>query len=128
MDFLKKDFPWRMASCAPINLPIWPKSLRAGVEHFVLVNSWCFSLYHSSFFVIWCRRPHTWANNKKEVNKMKKNNPSSIIINVTGENNTIIINETKSRKKKTGTVKALGKLVWSLFVNIFVLLKKIFTR
>ena len=59
---------------------------------------------------------------------MKKNNQSSIIVNVTGENNTIIINEVKPRKKKSGKVKALGKLVWSVFVNIFVLLKKIFTR
>ena len=59
---------------------------------------------------------------------MKKNNPSSIIVNVTGENNTIIINEAKPSKKKSGKVKALGKLVWSLFVNIIVLLKKIFTR
>lgn len=59
---------------------------------------------------------------------MKKNNQSSIIVNVTGENNTIIINAAKPRNKKSGKVKALGKLVWSVFVNIFVLLKKIFTR
>jgi hypothetical protein len=65
---------------------------------------------------------------KKEVNKMKKNNQSSIIVNVTGENNTIIINEVKPGKQNSGSVKALGKLVWSVFVNILVLLKKIFTR
>ena len=35
---------------------------------------------------------------------MKKNNQSSIIVNVTGENNTIIINEAKPRKKKSGKV------------------------
>ena len=38
---------------------------RAGVEHFVLVNSWCFSLYHSSFLLFGAGDHLLWANNGK---------------------------------------------------------------
>ena len=79
-----------------------------------------------------------WANNKKEVNQiMKKNtNSTSTIVNITGNNNTVIINgtasvgkETSKKKKSFKTwLKALGKLIRSAFVNISVLLIEIFAK
>ncbi len=68
---------------------------------------------------------------------MKKNtNSTSIVINVTGNNNTVIVNDTASLSKETSKkrksfkawLKALGKLIRSAFVNISVLLIEIFTK
>lgn len=68
---------------------------------------------------------------------MKKNtNSTSTIVNITGNNNTVIINGTASLGKETGKkkksfktwLKALGKLIRSAFVNISVLLIEIFAK
>ncbi|MDE7215216.1 MAG: hypothetical protein K2O08_00260 [Clostridia bacterium] len=70
---------------------------------------------------------------------MKKNKvPTSTVINVHvhGNNNTIIVNDNASVNKKTSKkkksfktwLKALGKLIRSVFVNIFVLLFEIFAK
>ena len=68
---------------------------------------------------------------------MKKNtNSTSTIVNITGNNNTVIINgtaslgkETSKKKKSFKTwLKALGKLIHSAFVNISVLLIEIFAK
>lgn len=58
---------------------------------------------------------------------MKKNNNSSNIINVYGNNNTIYINDGSKSSDKTSK-KSLGKLIHSVFVNISVLLIEIFTK
>lgn len=75
---------------------------------------------------------------KKEVNRiMKKNADStSIVINVNGSNNTIIVDgnaslvkkSSKKRKSFKTFFKALGKLIRSAFVNISVLLFEIFAK
>ena len=68
---------------------------------------------------------------------MKKNtNSTSTIVNITGNNNTVIINGTASLGKETSKkeksfktwLKALGKLIRSAFVNISVLLIEIFAK
>ncbi len=65
---------------------------------------------------------------------MKKNKcPSSIVVNVTGDNNKVTINNfatENSKKKKSFKTwsKALGKLIHSAVVNISVLLLEIFTN
>lgn len=68
---------------------------------------------------------------------MKKNNcPSSVVVNITGCNNKVIINDIASLKNKAGKkkkpfkawLKALAKLIHSVFVNISVLLIEIFTK
>ena len=68
---------------------------------------------------------------------MKKNsNSTSTIVNITGNNNTVIINGSASLGKKTSKkkksfktwLKALGKLIRSAFVNISVLLIEIFAK
>ena len=66
---------------------------------------------------------------------MKKNNNStSTIVNITGNNNTVIINGPASLVKKASKksfktwLKALGKLIRSAFVNISVLLIEIFAK
>lgn len=67
---------------------------------------------------------------------MKKNNNStSTIVNITGNDNTVIINgsaslDKASKKKKLFKtwLKALGKLTRSAFVNISVLLIEIFAK
>ena len=69
--------------------------------------------------------------------KMRKNsNSSSIVVNITGNNNAVIINDSASLTKKTSRkkgsfktwLKALGKLIRSAFVNILVLLLEIFAK
>ena len=62
---------------------------------------------------------------------MKKNNNSSNITKVYGNNNTIYINDGSNSSYKTSKkswLQALGKLIRSAFVNISVLLIEIFTK
>ena len=61
---------------------------------------------------------------------MKKDKKSSIVIVVIGDNNIINVNDKSKKKRKSffQKLKTLGKLIKSFFVNIVVLLIKMFTN
>lgn len=66
---------------------------------------------------------------------MRKNSSCDFSLNVSGNNNTIIINEQSTNKQtkklksnKNNFLNALSKLIHSAIVNISVLLIEIFTR